>query len=52
MKLNRDEMLACIIALERVEKPHAWEKSALTKLLKEMGFKPKDKPNAIGNAEK
>ena len=43
MKLNRDEMLACIIALERGGKPGAWEKSALAKLLKEMGFKPKGK---------
>jgi len=39
MKLTREEMLACIVALERERKPGEWCKSALSKLLKAMGMK-------------
>lgn len=39
MKLIREEMLACIISLERESKPGAWSKSALVKLLRAMGMK-------------
>ena len=38
MKLVREEKLACIIALERKHKLGEWGKSALGKLLKDMGF--------------
>ena len=41
MKLRREEMLACIIALEKEHKPGEWSKSALKKLLKAMGMKPR-----------
>ena len=41
MKLLREEKLACIIALEREKKPGEWSKSALKKLLKAMGLKPR-----------
>ena len=39
--LEREEVLACAIALERKERPHDWDKSALSKLLKALGLKPK-----------
>jgi len=39
MKLNRDEMLACIITLEKQKKPSGWSKSALKKLLEGMNMK-------------
>jgi hypothetical protein len=32
LSLTREEVLACIIALERKKKPSAWDKSALPKL--------------------
>jgi len=38
-RLIREEKLACIIALERERKPGGWSKSALAKLLKDMGMK-------------
>jgi len=40
MKLNlsREEALACCIALAK-EKPYKWQKQALAKLDKAMGFK-------------
>lgn len=41
MSLNREEKLACIIAIEKQKKPDAWSKSALSKLLKEMNLKPR-----------
>jgi len=37
VKLTREEMLVCIIALERRKNMRGWEKSALKKLLKAMG---------------
>jgi len=40
-QLTREEKLACIIALERERKPWEWSKSALVKLLKDMGLKSK-----------
>ena len=43
MKLIREEILACIIALEQQRKPGEWSKSALAKLLKAMGMKAKVK---------
>lgn len=41
MKLIREEMLACIIALEKERKSGEWSKSALSKLLKAMNLKPR-----------
>ena len=41
MGLTREEMLACIIALEK-EKPYQWRNSALLKILKVMNMKPKE----------
>jgi len=41
MKLNRDEMLACIITLEKQKKPSRWSNSALKKLLSAMNMKPR-----------
>lgn len=29
---NREEALACVIALENVKKPYGWQKDALAKL--------------------
>ena len=40
MKLLREEKLACIIALEKHKRIGEWGKSALTKLLKDMGLVP------------
>ena len=42
MKLLREEKLACIIALEGNKKVGEWGKSALSKLLKDMGLSPKE----------
>ena len=39
--LNREETLACIIALEK-ERPYGWRDDALAKLLKKMGLKPRN----------
>ena len=36
--LNREEILACIIALQK-EKPYGWRDDVLRKLDKKMGFK-------------
>lgn len=37
--LNREEILACILALDKV-KPFRWRNDALVKLEKAMGLKP------------
>jgi len=37
--LEREEVLACIIALEREKKPGGWSKSALKKLDASMSLK-------------
>jgi len=37
---NREEALACIIALEK-ERPYGWRDDALSKLLARMGLSPK-----------
>jgi len=39
--LCREEVLSCVIRLENTKKPGAWDKSALRKLLKAMGLKPR-----------
>ena len=39
MGLNREEKLSCIISLEKDRKLGEWGKSALSKLLKEMGYR-------------
>ena len=39
ISLEREEAIACILALEKVKKPGEWGKSALKKLLKAMGLK-------------
>jgi len=41
LSLNREEKLACIIALEGEKKHGGWSMSALAKLLKAMGMKAK-----------
>ncbi|KKK70153.1 hypothetical protein LCGC14_2926860 [marine sediment metagenome] len=43
--LCREEELACIISLENNKRLGEWGKSALTKLLKERGLKPKLAPH-------
>jgi len=40
LTFNREEALACVMALEK-EKPYGWRDDALNKLLKKMGLKPK-----------
>ncbi len=37
--LSREETLVCQIALERERKPYRWQRQALAKLDKAMGFK-------------
>ena len=41
IELEREEVLACIVILERWANPGGWAESALAKLLKVMGMKPK-----------
>lgn len=41
MNLNREEKLACIIALEKQRRIGEWGKSALKKLLNNMKLKPR-----------
>lgn len=43
--LNREEGLACVIALENRKKPYGWETSALNKILKAMKLKAKVAPD-------
>ncbi len=39
IELEREECLACILALDKIKKPGGWHKSALKKLLKYMGMR-------------
>lgn len=39
LSLEREEVLAAIIAFEKEKRPGEWSKSALKKLLKAMGMK-------------
>ena len=39
--LCREEALICVIRLENTKEPGEWEKSALKKLLKAIGLKPR-----------
>ncbi len=41
VSIRREEILSCIIALERERKLGEWGKSALKKLLRVMGMKPR-----------
>jgi len=41
IELEKAEALCCVMALERKKKLYAWQKSALEKLLKAMGLKPR-----------
>jgi len=41
IELEPEEVLACIIRMERARKLGDWGKSALAKLLKATGLKPK-----------
>jgi hypothetical protein len=48
VSLEREEMLSCIIALEKEKKPGEWSKSALRKLLKAMGLRSKNETRPTG----
>ena len=39
--LSREEVLACVMSLENTKKLGEWDKSALKKLLKALGLKPR-----------
>jgi len=38
--LEREEAIACAIALTRVERPYGWQQGALAKINKALGRKP------------
>ena len=41
LRLDKNEMMACIVALEKAEKISLWGKAALDKLQREMDMKPR-----------
>ena len=41
LRLDKNEMMACIIALKKAGKLSLWGDSALDKLLREMDMKPR-----------
>ena len=40
INFNREEALACLIALEKERKPYKWQQQAITKITKKMGLTP------------